>query len=211
MKHPVIVFDFDGTLVDSQEGIFAGFRHTLKALGLPLDPGLNLYDVIGPPLADSFRKHFGLEGARNDLAVRIYREYYGRQGLYQARLYDGAPETLAALRRRDHKLILATVKMLMYTDRILVNLGIDRYFMKKYGPTGENPHFDKSAALGLVKQEMPQDSFLVVGDRGTDIRAARENGLRSCAATYGYGSREELEREKPNYLIDDIRQVMEVV
>jgi phosphoglycolate phosphatase len=211
MRYATIIFDLDGTLLDSQEGIFAGFRHALDILGVPLDPAFDMYQLIGPLLADSFKKYFHQEGERNDLAVHTYREYYERKGMYQVRLYDSVMETLHALVERGHRLELVTFKTLIFTNRILEHQGIRQYFAATYGPAVGVPHFDKVERFQAIAQGLPSDQILVVGDRGADIRAARSAGLRSCAVTYGYGGREELETEKPDYLIQSIQELLRIV
>ena len=99
-----VFFDLDGTLTDSRPGITAGMAYALTALGRPTAPAEVSDDVIGPPLYDSFRGIYGLDDATAREGVRLYREYYGREGLFVNDVYAGIDDMLTTLHSAGHRL-----------------------------------------------------------------------------------------------------------
>lgn len=211
MKYQILIFDLDGTLTDSKDGIFSGFEYSLAKLGIPMDPKIDFNDFIGPPLSHSFKKHFHLQGKENDRAVKIYREYYERKGMFQNRLYDGVLETLTRLKNSNHILILATMKLLQYTETIMAHFAINDFFQKVYAPGPGQLVEDKINLLRELKTEIKGSSYLMIGDRNIDIQSAKANAITACAVTYGYGSMAELTAEDPDFMIDDVRELLKIV
>ena len=97
MVYPSVIFDLDGTLSDSSEGIMKGVRYAMERYGVTDIPEATLRRFIGPPLYDTFSQIFGLSPAQADHAVALYREYYLPQGMYENRLYPGIMELLERL------------------------------------------------------------------------------------------------------------------
>lgn len=195
-----LFFDLDGTLTDSSPGIARTFRHALTALGReePSDEQLRL--CVGPPLAAGFAALLATDDA--DLierAIGIYRARYAVEGLFENALYEGVVEGLAALTDDGHTLRLVTAKPQPYAERILQHFGIDRHFVSVHGPSLNDRVYSKGGLLAAALDEAgrPTQGAVMIGDRGEDIRAAREHGVTPVAALWGYGSREELLASNP--------------
>lgn len=195
----VVLFDLDGTLSDSRQGIVGCTRHALERLGARIPPDDELAAYIGPPLRSMFGALLaggagGADGAAVEDAVRLYRERYHEVGLYEARLYDGVVEMLEDAASRASRLFVATAKPRPFAVRVVEHLGIASLFDGVYGP-GMDGRFDAKEELvrHLLEEEgLEPAEAVMVGDRGVDVLAARANGLPGVGALWGYGPPEEL-------------------
>ena len=205
----VLLFDLDGTLSDSRQGIVRCTRHALEQLGerVPSDDALAAF--IGPPLRSMFGTLLSGEGGeagggaagsagrgrRVEDAVRLYRERYDAVGLYEARLYDGVARMLEGAAARASRLFVATAKPRTFAVRVVEHLGISPFFAGIYGAELDG-RFDAKEELirHLLEEEgVAPGEALMVGDRGVDVLAARANGVPAIGALWGYGSADELE------------------
>jgi phosphoglycolate phosphatase len=190
-----VIFDLDGTLVDSKPGIVAGLRHALAQLGhdLPAEEALDW--AIGPPLDVVVARLLApLGDGRVREAVACYREWYGSVGLYDAVVYAGVVELLDRLVTAEKSLFVATSKRTSFARRVLEHFGLAAHFRAVYGA---EPHgrFDRKSELIhhlLTTEGLDAAATVLVGDREHDVAAARANGLRVVGVTYGYGGHEEL-------------------
>ena len=188
-----VIFDLDGTLIDSKPGIHASLRHAFGRLGHEL--GGDLDWVLGPPLDDVVKRLLApLGDDRVRMAVSYYREHYGDEGLFNARPYDGIPGLLADLRRSDRTLLVATSKLTPFARRVLDHFDLSGYFTRVDGNEPDAPTASKAELIKklLIDLQIDPNEAAVVGDREHDMIGARSNHLRAVGALYGYGSREEL-------------------
>jgi phosphoglycolate phosphatase len=190
-----VLLDLDGTLTDPREGFVASISHALTTLGCELPPPAAIASYIGPPLHKTFATLLG-PGREMQVpaAVALYRERYTDQGIFENAVYDGIPEALALIRDGGARLFLATSKPEVFAVRILERFGLSRFFHRAYGSELDNTRTDKAELIAyLVAQErLDASACVMVGDREFDIRGAQASGMRSIAALWGYGSREEL-------------------
>ena len=128
MSYDVILFDLDGTLTDSAEGIINSVVYALERMGIPYTDKRELRRFVGPPLQDAFRDYYGLseDGVTN--AVRTFREYFTEKGIYENAVYDGVPEMLDALQKAGYTLAVATSKPEAFAEQILAYFGLSKYF-----------------------------------------------------------------------------------
>jgi phosphoglycolate phosphatase len=205
-----IVFDLDGTLIDSKPGIVAGLRHAMHQMGHELPPEAALDWAIGPPLVEvlaELLRPFGDDRAEE--AAVHYRAWYGAGGLFNAHVYPGIPELLARLSQLGKALFVATAKRADFARRVLDHFDLARHFRAIHG-SQEPGRFDHKAQLlhHLLQVEgLSAAETVVVGDREHDVIAAKANGLRMIAVTYGYGSREELQVAGASEWADDVSQI----
>jgi len=189
-----VMFDLDGTIIDSAEGIMNSFAYTFKRLGLPAVPRGEMGVFIGPPLEYSFETICGLGCEGAERAVKIYREYYREKGMYEIKVYEGAEDMLRGLKARGKRIVLATSKYEPYALRIIENIGFAGYFDFAAGSLERGERGTKADVIeyALERTGTEKESALMVGDRIHDIAGAREAGIDSVGALWGYGSREEL-------------------
>jgi phosphoglycolate phosphatase len=190
----LVLFDLDGTLVDSSPGIHAAVRYAVAALGLPEPTAPQLRGMVGPPLQDGFALVLGVPVADVPRAVAAYREHYAAGALLQATAHDGIPELLADLRAADATLAVATSKPEPFAVRLLEHTGLLPAFASVHGATmdGLVRHKDQVVAAALAAHPDGRDPVLV-GDRSHDVLGAAAHGLPCVGAGWGPAEDGELE------------------
>lgn len=196
-----LLFDLDGTLLETEPGILASFRHTLQTLGLPPRSDAQLRTHIGPPLKTSWGELVGAE--LTDRATEIYRQFYDAKGKFMARPYGGMLEALAQL-STSYRLFIATSKRKVFALDMAEHFGLRPYFAEVYGLLPENLAEDKAALIAriLLEQSLNPQETLMIGDRLYDLTGAKANGLGSIGVLWGYGSRGELQTHHPTALCE---------
>lgn len=199
-----VLFDFDGTLADSSEGIFKSLIYAFQCDGKPAPDGATLRKFIGPPIYDSFKTLFGYRDDKIDWMIEKYRERYREIGYLETKIYDGIPALLKALRENGFKIATASSKPTVFIEQILQEHGLYEYFDYVGGTQFDNISSDKSvilknamASLGVTAQET-----VMVGDRLFDIRGAKGAGVPCIAVLYGFGSRAEFEEYGAEYIVE---------
>ena len=192
----MLLFDLDGTLSDPLPGIGRSINHALEQHGHRPHPLAELAACVGPPLAQIFA---GLTGERDvERYIASYRERYGTIGYAENALYPGVAPTLEALGDAGIAMAVCTSKRADFAERILERFGLRRHFTFVDGGDGSTHKREQVAALrgrGAVG-----DATLMIGDRAMDLVAAHDNGLQAGGVLWGYGSRAELDAERPRYL-----------
>jgi len=190
-----ILFDLDGTVVDSKPGILASCRAALGALGHRPD-SLDIDKLIGPPLEDVLTEILGRFGDdRIAEAVLVYRDHYGTAGFRETTVYPGLAAALDQLLALQARLYVATSKRRVFAEQILEHLGLIDRFAGVYGsePGGAVDRKADLIADVLRRRDLSADRCLMVGDRRQDAEGARANGVSSVGVLWGYGDRAELE------------------
>lgn len=191
MSPRAILFDFDGTLIDSAASVLASLDHALKRSNVtpvvPLDRAL-----IGPPLRQTLATLAGRDDAALlDLLAQAFRDDYDTRGYTRTEVYAGVPEMLQGLQAQRIALHIVTNKRIAATRRILDHLGWRAWFAGVYAldalePAAPNkPHL---VAEVLRRENLSAASTWMVGDSAEDRRSAETNALRFFAATWGYGA-----------------------
>lgn len=191
----VLLFDLDGTLTDPGEGITNSVAYALDSFGITVEDRSSLYPFIGPPLADSFARFYGMDADQVQQAVTKYREYFSRQGMYENVPYPGIHQALDRLKQAGVRLLTATSKPLEFAMPILRRFELDSYFdyVGAADLAGSRSHKGQVIAYTLAQAGVSDlDHAMMVGDRSYDVLGARENGLACAGVLYGYGSRQEL-------------------
>ncbi len=188
------IFDLDGTLTQSEEGIWNSVKYAAEKLGFPEPDAATLRKFIGPPLGYSFREYMGMDDATADKAVETYRERYNVVGLFENRVFPGIRRLLRTLKQEGWYIGIATGKPQQTSERVVAHFGLDKYVEKICGPTAGH-HADK---VELISAALPEgwnaetDDIWMVGDRRFDVEGAIGAGVKSIGVGYGYGSEEEL-------------------
>ncbi|MGY1820686.1 HAD hydrolase-like protein [Geodermatophilus sp. SYSU D00079] len=191
----LVLFDLDGTLVDSSPGISASVRAAAAALGLPAPTPAQLRAMVGPPLQDGFALVLGVPPADVPRAVAAYRAHYTAGALLDVTVYPGVPELLADLRAAGATLAVATSKPEPFARRVLEHTGLLPAFASVHGATldGAVRHKDQVVAAALAAHPGGRDPVLV-GDRAHDVLGAAAHGLPCIGAGWGPAEDGELER-----------------
>ena len=196
-KYQYILFDLDGTLTESHEGIINSVLYALEKKGIHENDREKLMTFVGPPLLDSFMNYYGMTQEEAEELIHIYREYFDRSGWKENRVYEGVPGMLAKLKSAGKKLFVATSKPEPAARKIVKYFQLDSYFEDIGGSTLDETRCEKAdvityvmETLGISPKEHP---ILMVGDRLHDVQGAAVNRIPCLGVLYGYGSREELE------------------
>lgn len=207
----VILFDLDGTLTESGEGIINCVQYALEKLGKKEEHPENLQCFIGPPLKEQFMKYAGLSEKEGEKAVVYYRERYTTTGIFENRLYPKIPELLELLKINNKILAVASSKPEVYVKQILEHFQIADYFTAIVGSELDGRRTEKAEvieeALRRMHLEEERDKVLMVGDRSQDVQGAISCGLQCIGVAYGYGSREELEKAGAVYIADSVEDL----
>ena len=185
-----LIFDLDGTIIDSRDGVLASFAFAAQEVfpRRAFDP---TQVVLGPPVKRMFQITFPTAtDPEADALVAAFRRHYDAEGALLTKLFEGAEKTLAECARRGLSLHIATNKPLRISKVILAHLGMDKHFQTVLASDSIHPPFPNKAALTrhlLQSAQLTPSETIYIGDSTEDAMAAEENGLRFIFATYGYG------------------------
>jgi len=194
MKPRSILFDLDGTLTDSGEGIINCAAYTLEKLGLPVPSREAMRVFVGPPLGDTFQS-FGVPAEQTEEAIRIYRSRYVPIGKYENKPYGGIREVLEALQSQGHRLYVATSKPETTSLEIMDHFDLARYFVRICGATLDGTRSTKSQVIDcLLEGGVSRESCVMVGDTVFDILGAAVHGIPAIGVRWGYGSVEDMKK-----------------
>ncbi len=194
---PVLLFDLDGTLIDSFEGITRSIAHAFAQLGEPGPEPTALRGWIGPPLRDSFGAWFGDPvDARIETAVAHYRTRFDCVGWQEHTIYEGVQEVIDVLAARGHRMAVVTAKNELHAQRIVEHLPFAQHFEQVVGATLDTSRSDKTELIAeaLERLHVAPRHCAMIGDRRYDIEGALDHGMRAIGVGWGFGSGEELER-----------------
>ena len=208
-----VLFDLDGTLVDSSKTILDSVFFALETLGVDPQSGPDVRSLIGMPLFDIFVGQYGMAEDRAQLAIDHYREYYEQLNQAGTTVFAGVRDGLAELQENGLQLFIATVKPTSIAEKVLSDLGLREHFAGVAGASMGPERRDKTSIIAhaLSTFGLIADRTVMVGDRDQDILGARANGLPSMAVTYGFGHRDELAAARPDHSADHFRDVSRIL
>ena len=188
-----ILFDLDGTIVDSAPGIVASLAYTFEKMGKPIPSPTEMLVYVGPPILDSFRDLAKLTPEESARALEIYRENYLEYGVHDSKPFDGVGEVLRAIHESPLPLSLATSKPELPATLILEHLNLARFFDIITGASADEV---RSAKKDVVEEALKRIEAMggdisrpvLVGDRKHDVEGAAAHGVPTIFVTWGYGS-----------------------
>ena len=210
----LVIFDLDGTLTDSAEGIVASFRHALQAVGAPVPDGDLVSRIVGPPMHLTLQE-MGL-GESVDAAIAAYRADYTTRGWSMNRPFAGIPALLADLHAAGVRLAVATSKAEPTAQRILAHFGLDSSFevIAGAGPDGTRATKSEVVARALHQLAPLPDRVVMIGDRSHDVEGAAAHGIGTIVVGWGYGHRDFADDDGGALAhvarVDDLREVLGV-
>ena len=188
-----ILFDLDGTLTDSGEGIINCATLALRHFGLPIPSYEDMRTFVGPPLRDSFIR-FGVPADQADEAIRVYRSRYIPTGMFENTPYPGIRELLEKLRAEGYTLYVATSKPEEMSVTILEKFDLAKYFHRICGASIDSSRSTKDAVIAyLLESSGAKEDMVMVGDTRYDILGAKAHGIPAIGVGWGYGKVEEME------------------
>jgi phosphoglycolate phosphatase len=214
MKYDFLLFDMDGMLVDTREGILKCAAHALSAFGIEVEDLSSLTKFVGPPLSYSFTEFYGLSPEDAKKAVAIYRERYSAKGQYECYVFDGVPEMLQALLKKGYRLCIATSKLESYAKAMLDRLGIGCCFEQVIGATPDESISTKDEVIeaSLVRMGITdRQRALMIGDRKHDVLGAKKCGLDSFGVYMGCAEESEHEAAGATYIANSIQSLQDAL
>lgn len=211
--YEIILFDLDGTLIDSGAGITNSVIYALKKYGIEVFDRQTLYRFIGPPLHESFEKFYGFLPEQAKEAVEYYREYYREKGVYENVVYDGIEASLKKLSDAGKTLLVATSKPEAFAKQILSHIGLSGYFECIAGANMDGTRTKKSEVIAYALSlcgVRDVSKALMVGDREHDILGAKALNMDAAGVLFGYGSYEELKCAGADYLFKNAEDIGDI-
>lgn len=187
-KYLAAIFDVDGTLLDTTEGVLAAVRYTIAEKGLKPLTQEQLLRFIGPPIQNSFQEAYGLEGEVLQELATVFRNRYKDCELLKAAPYKGIFELLDGLRERDIRIAVATYKRQDYAITLLEHFGFDKYSRIIYGADHENK-LKKVDIIRKCLEDLKIEDYsraVMIGDSSHDAMGARQVGVDFLGVTYGF-------------------------
>ena len=216
-NYDVLLFDLDGTLTASGEGITKSVQYALKKMGkgeLGQDlEGLKVF--IGPPLLKQFMAFCGWSEAEAEQAVKYYRERYTVTGIFENRPYEGIDKLLKNLKEKGYLLCVASSKPDSMVHVVLEHFNLDTYFDLILGSDINKPKMTKAEVIEQVLGELgygsKKDKAVMIGDRSHDAEGAKQVGIACIGVTYGYGTREELLAAGAWEIAETVEEIEEIL
>lgn len=188
-KFEAVVFDVDGTLLDTTEGVLAAVKYTIEKHGLKPLRLDQMLTFIGPPIQNSFMKYYGFNALEVQLLANTFREQYKTMDLLKAKPYKGIYELLDILLENDIKLAVATYKRQDYAVTLLKYFGFDKYTDILYGADDKNKLMKKDIIAKCMEDLglLDYSRAVMVGDSENDAVGAHDIGMNFIGVTYGFG------------------------
>lgn len=215
-----LLFDLDGTLTDSVEGIVNCVQYALDKVGIVEEDKEKLRVFVGPPLQDSFRDNYHMDKETTEKAIAFYRERFKTIGMYENSVYEGIPKLLKTMKEEGKVNLVASSKPEIFVKAILDHFELSQYFDLIKGATMDESRNTKEAviedALLLLKKmdvgkDYSDDKCVMIGDRKFDICGAKYFGLRSIGVSYGFAPEGELEEAGADVIVDSVEELTQVL
>lgn len=214
MKNDAILFDLDGTLVDTSDGIIKSVKYTLKKMSLSPLSDQQLYSFIGPPFKERLTEIYQLSDKDADRAMKIFRENYGQNNLYRAHVYKGVQELLLSLKMQGYKLGVATYKRTDQAKLLLREKNLYAFFDTICG-SNSSATFRKSDIIkkACLDLRIDERNTLLVGDSKSDAIAAMDTGVQFIGVIYGFGFKkiDEVKQYTHIGIASDIKMVQSII
>lgn len=211
MTHKAILFDLDGTLTDSGEGIMNCAQLALEHFGIHVENRDSLRVFVGPPLNETFIR-FGIPAEKASEAIAIYRSRYIPIGKFENFPYPGIRELLEKLQQDGHKLYVATSKPETMSVEILEHFDLAKYFTLICGASMDMARSSKADVIAyLLEQTGKSSRIIMVGDTAFDVKGAASHGIPTIGVAWGYGDVHDMEDAGAAAIAYDTEQLYELL
>uniref|UniRef100_A0A7V3N5S1 HAD family hydrolase n=1 Tax=candidate division CPR3 bacterium TaxID=2268181 RepID=A0A7V3N5S1_UNCC3 len=209
-----VIFDLDGTVVDSADDIIECLKHSYSFVPEYKDVTIER-KVIGPPLVEMIKTITpGIKEDQIKMVIEEYRKCYDLCDFSRTLLFPGVRELLHSLCSVGIKVFLITNKPIFPTYRILEKVSIHHFFTDIVTPDikqGESMNKKEMVKYLIEKWKLEKEGTLFISDRASDIHAAHENGVAAIGVLYGYSNRDEIVESQPEYICNNATEIKEIV
>ncbi len=208
-----VIFDFDGTVADTRQGVFDSIAYALTSYGYEVPDENVLNSFLGPPLHASFKKTTSCTDEMAEKLTAKYRELYTDNAMYRLSLFDGMENVLKEMKSHGIKMAIASSKPEKFFAKLLKHLNIDGYFDAVCGASLGDIHNTKQEIIARAMKELSADkeATLMVGDRVFDIDGAKANGIKSVGVVFGFDYTEELENAGADVIVKKSDELLKEV
>lgn len=211
-KYKSLLFDLDGTVTDSSEGIINSIVYALEKMDVNITDRSILKKFVGPPLMESYKQYFGFTQQEAELGLKLFREYFSQKGIFENRLFEGMDKLLSDLYNEGYEIVLATSKPDVFANQILEYFDIKKYFAHISACPMDEANTTKldviKAALEMTSVKN-RDEIIMIGDTSFDINGAKICGIDSIGVLYGTDTAEEL--KNATYLAKDVEEIKTIL
>ena len=207
-----LIFDMDGTLIDSGQGVLASLATAIESYGIEYDK--SRLPEIGPPFGVGLKNIFNIDVNKYPEIISRYRNAYRTSGWDKYSVYDGIVDVVKELFRRGYKILLGTSKPIEFAKKILQKMGSLEYFDFVGAALSDTERSTKEEVLEWTLEEYgikgKEEEIVMIGDRMYDIEGARAVGVQTIGVLWGYGTREELEEHGAKQIIREPKELLEI-
>lgn len=204
------LFDLDGTITASGEGIKKGAAFALNKIKVKAIPEDKLDFFIGPPLKDCFTL-CNVSEDKLDEAIFYFRSYYEKQGKYESYVYDGIVDLFSSLKEKNYKIFVCTSKGRGLALDIIRHFDLLDYIDDIYGALYDGSKAKKGDIIKQCLDEYGYEQSVMIGDTYLDINGAKENHIPSIGVSYGYGDKMKLVESLPNSIVNNVFSLYQVI
>ena len=210
-----VIFDFDGTVADTGDGILRSLQYSFEAMGDVVPDLSDLNRFIGPPVYYSYTTFYGISEDKVDLYVKKYRERYREKGIYESKVYAGVRKLIISLKEKGIKIGIASSKPEQLIYAVSDYLEITNLFDVIVGVKSDNSkHSTKAGLITQAMEEMgaeDKNKVLMVGDRMFDIDGAHDAGIKCCGALWGFGDEDEFKEHNAEFIVSEPSDIMKLI
>lgn len=209
----VIIFDLDGTLLNSAEGVLNAVRYAFEKLSIPIPSYKEQMRIIGPPLIYSFTNYFGLDEETAGKAIALFGEYYVNKGIYECELYNGVIDMLTELKAAGKNICIATSKPSRSANLVIDQLKLRPFLTSCRMNEEDHASGTKKEIIEAVMQDCgcQMRDAVMIGDTRFDADGAKEAGIRFVGVLYGFGTREEMEAQGGGCFVDTVGELKQLL
>ena len=214
-NYTTILWDLDGTIVNSSPGVFESFNHTFRNMGMPELTSAEMQPFMGPPLRYTFGQIMGLTHEQTEEALALYRDFYLKQGgALNCELYPGIIETIQKSKAAGITNSLATSKAERGTKLVGEHFDFLKYFDVLGTAANDESRNTKAAVITYAYEELQKigadlSKVILIGDRIHDIEGARHHGIEVCLVKWGFGNEEEW--SQADYVVEDAHGLQKLI
>lgn len=207
-----VLFDFDGTIFDTGEGITKSVQYALNKFGIEENLE-DLFVFCGPPLVAMFKERYSFDDEKADLAVSYFRERYSPIGWKECKPYFGIYEVIQELKQRGKEIIIATSKPTHYAKQIIESHRMMNLFDNV---VGSNINGDRTTKREVIEEAIRMSKYscsemIMVGDRKYDVEGAHYFGIPCIGVKYGFSEDNELEDVGCEYIVDRPQDILSII
>jgi len=214
--YDLVIFDMDGTIMDTSEGIINCHNEVAKSLGKNTIDSKEYVKkgIIGYPLPKGFKDHYNMNDDEVIKAVEMYKKLYAEKGIYEASLYKGFPELLKGLKENGIKTAVATLKIEKFAKIMLEESGIFNYFDVIYGADSKCNYTKKDLINKVIETlNISKDKVVLVGDSSFDAEGANLTGIDFIGVYYGLGFQNSIQVENGYHTyhagsVEDLKNIL---